>query len=259
MTPRHVFICGLHRSGTSILNRMLQRHPDVTGFSGTGASEDEGQHLQAVIPHDGDFGGPGSFCFDPRARLTEQDLPRYEAGLPLIKQAWAEHWDPACPVRVEKSPTTLIRSRFFQAGFAGARFVFIVRHPLIVSMATRKWSESSVEVLINHWLAGHRIMLADLPRLADRHVVRYEDIAHDPEAALAGIWHFIGVGESVAAAELFGDRSGQYLEQLGQSEPLDQTRLDGDAAEIMARFGYSLDAPYTRDPGAWRFDPAQTR
>jgi len=35
-TNRHIFVCGLHRSGTSLITRSLAEHPEITGFSGTG-------------------------------------------------------------------------------------------------------------------------------------------------------------------------------------------------------------------------------
>ena len=47
---RYVFVTGLHRSGTSLLARCIAQHPQVSGFSGTGVPEDEGQLLQSVYP-----------------------------------------------------------------------------------------------------------------------------------------------------------------------------------------------------------------
>lgn len=254
LAREYVFICGLHRSGTSILNRIIQTHPLVTGFSGTGASEDEGQHLQTVLPHDGEFGGPGTFCFDCRARLTEQDLARYEAGIPRILEAWERHWDEVCSVRVEKSPPNLIRSRFLQAAFPKSRFVFIVRHPLVVSMATQKWSDASLETLVMHWIAGHRVMLEDAPFLKHLHVVRYEDIAKAPDEVFIDIWRFIGVGARVIPANMFASRNDYYLRRVVPLLPLRIERLPCDSAAIMRRFSYVLDAPYVRDLGNWCFE-----
>ena len=68
---RLLFVGGLHRSGTSLVHRCLTRHPEVSGFSGTGVPEDEGQHLQTVYPPAYAHGGPGRFGFDPDAHLTE--------------------------------------------------------------------------------------------------------------------------------------------------------------------------------------------
>ena len=50
MEHRFVFLAGLHRSGTTLLARLLAAHPEVSGFSGTGAPADEGQLLQSVYP-----------------------------------------------------------------------------------------------------------------------------------------------------------------------------------------------------------------
>ena len=43
-----ILVCGLHRSGTSLLFQILRDHPDISGFRNTGVNQDEGQHLQSV-------------------------------------------------------------------------------------------------------------------------------------------------------------------------------------------------------------------
>ena len=59
---RFVFVGGLHRSGTTPLARVLGAHPEISGLSGTGVSEDEGQHLQDVYPRIRAHGGMGRFA-----------------------------------------------------------------------------------------------------------------------------------------------------------------------------------------------------
>src|ERR1700693_1221710 len=77
-TQPFVFLGGLHRSGTTLLFRMLREHPAISGFANNQdanewlAAEDEGQYLQSVYPQAIFWGGPGKFAFSPEAHLTEQ-------------------------------------------------------------------------------------------------------------------------------------------------------------------------------------------
>src|SRR5437773_10109761 len=68
---RYVFICGLHRSGTSVLGCNVARLENCTGFKDTGVIEDEGQFLQDVYPTGKVYGGAGIFGLDLRAHVTE--------------------------------------------------------------------------------------------------------------------------------------------------------------------------------------------
>ena len=45
---KHVFVCGVAQSGTSLLGRNIARLENCTGFKNTGAGSDEGQFLQDV-------------------------------------------------------------------------------------------------------------------------------------------------------------------------------------------------------------------
>ena len=76
---RFVFLAGLHRSGTTLLARLLAAHPEVSGFSGTGVPADEGQHLQSVYPAAKVWGGPGRFGFAPEAHFTEAQASEEKA------------------------------------------------------------------------------------------------------------------------------------------------------------------------------------
>ena len=69
---RYVFVCGLHRSGTSVLGRNIARMENCTGFKDTGAIEDEGQFLQDVYPISKVYGGAG------KIRLRSSSAPDRE-------------------------------------------------------------------------------------------------------------------------------------------------------------------------------------
>lgn len=242
---RHLFICGLHRSGTSPLHDILKSHPSVTGFSDTGKPKDEGQHLQSVLGRDGDFGGPGAFCHDPRAHLTEEDVPAYEERLPDLMASWESLWAPDRAVRVEKSPPNLIRSRFLQAAFEDARFVFIVRHPLAVARATKKWSHAGEELLFRHWIQAHRVMMEDVPFIKRSCCVRYEDLALDLNGTMSRVWALAGLAPHAVDPNLFADHNPAYFEA-----PV-RFPLDAQERALLARFGYELSY---EPPPRTRFD-----
>ncbi len=122
-----VFLGGLHKSGTSLLHRLLRAHPLVSGFYKTGVPEDEGQHLQSVYPADAAYGGPGCFAFDERTHLTEHSSLVSRTARTALLNDWGRYWDLSKPVLIEKSPPNLIQARFLQTLFPGAKFIFILR------------------------------------------------------------------------------------------------------------------------------------
>ena len=116
-----VFVGGLHRSGTTLLARCLAAHPAIAGLSRTGVPEDEGQHLQDVLPTAQAMGGPGRFALRPEAHLTESSPLVSRDARERLLRAWEPYWDRTRPLLLEKSPPNLLRTRFLQALFAQQR------------------------------------------------------------------------------------------------------------------------------------------
>lgn len=190
---RYLFVGGLHRSGTTVLGRMLGRNEACSGFFDTGAKMDEGQFLQDVYPPDTAFGSSGVFGLDARAHLTEASPLAAPAKAERLLSQWAEHWDMSKPWLVEKTPGNLLMARYLRAVAPSSAFVFITRHPVAVALATHRWSEVSLPVMIEHWLHAHRVMWRDLATLDRWVVVKYEALVADPAARMADICHAVGL------------------------------------------------------------------
>ena len=191
---KYVFICGLHRSGTSLLGRNIARLENCTGFKQTGVIEDEGQFLQDVYPTSKTYGGAGKFGFDPRAHLTETSSLLTPENALKLRRSWERYWDQSKTIRVEKTPGNLLKTRFLQAMFPNAYFIVIKRHPLPVSMANQRWKVSFTPLheLFEHWLHCHALFDIDKKHLKQVYELSYEDYVRDPDKYHEEIAAFIG-------------------------------------------------------------------
>jgi len=241
---KFVFLCGLHRSGTSPLFKILREHSDISGFRDTGVPEDEGQHLQTVFPAAKVLGGPGRFGFAKDAHLTEKSALITPENKKKLFEEWSTYWDLTKPYLLEKSAPNLIRTRFLQAIFPQTRFIVILRHPIAVSLATVKWTGSSLETLLEHWLHCHRLFELDRPHLENVWVVKYEHLVHATQIELDEIYGFLGLGpQSVTALDRAGnDRYFRDWQQL--STDVERHGLFRDIVakyeQQVRAYGYSL-------------------
>jgi hypothetical protein len=214
-----VFLGGLHRSGTTLLFRMLRDHPEISGFVNNPdanewlAAEDEGQYLQSVYPPAIFWGGPGKFAFSPDAHLTEEsELLTSESKAKLASQ-WFVHWDLAKHFLLEKSPPNLLWTRFLQSAFPPSSFVIIERHPVATTLATEKWSPTGLHSLVEHWLVAHEIFEQDRPHLRHVMTIKHEGLASDPAATLRDICAFLGLGPHETTFQASTKHNEKYFAQ----------------------------------------------
>jgi hypothetical protein len=243
---RFVFLAGLHRSGTTLLARLLAAHPEVSGFSGTGTPADEGQHLQTVYPAASAYGGPGSFGFAPESHLTETSALASEESARKLFEQWSPHWDLARPILLEKSPPNLLKTRFLQALFPGSAFVVILRHPIPSSIPTAKWRGTRrYDRLLAHWLRCHALFEADREHLERVHVLSYEQLVGDPARVLDGIFDFLGVDPISPSEPVEAGANAKYFRQWNELKRDLRMRAYLDLVSLryerpVRHYGYSL-------------------
>lgn len=243
---RFVFLAGLHRSGTTLLARLLAAHPEIGGFSGTGVPAEEGQHLQSVYPVAATYGGPGRFGFAPESHLTEASPLATEENARAIYEEWSRHWDLERPVLLEKSPPNLLKTRFLQALFPGSAFVVIVRHPIPVSIPTARWRGTRrYDRMFEHWLHCHSLFEADREHLARVHVLQYEQLVRDPAGLLREIFEFLELDPIPPSEPVQPGANEKYFRQWrdlkrdpGMRAYLDLVSLRYERR--VRRYGYSL-------------------
>jgi hypothetical protein len=188
MPERLVFICGLHRSGTSLLEHHLSARYRVARLRAR-VPENEGQFLQDVFPLEQPYGGPGHFAFYPQMAFGPVADPAVaRVRRDRLLASWAPWIDGEGGVLLEKSPPNVTRIGYLRSLFPGARFVVWTRDPRAVSCSTRKWTGLPLPTLMMHWNAAYMHAIAALED--DCLLVGYETFCADPEGSLQRIAAF---------------------------------------------------------------------
>ena len=174
-----LFLCGLHRSGTTLIHEYLRSYLRTAYLEGP-VPENEGQHFQNIYPQAFHFRGAGAFAFYEQMNPPPITNPiEAERKKLLLLSQWAgwtkgENFD----VFMEKSPPNLTKTAYLRSLFPKAKFLVITRHPAAVAGATKKWISSSLMELLFHWNAAHNALGND--KDLSYHLIRYEDFCKNP-------------------------------------------------------------------------------
>ncbi len=217
-TPKPlVFVCGLHRSGTTLLCDALSSRYEIARIAGAQVPEGEGQFLQEVFPAEKVYGGPGSFAFFSTMHFPPVTEPnRREQERDQLLRAWMGWADTEDEAFLEKSPPNVVRIPYFRSLFPEAKFIVWSRDPRAVTMATRKWHKLPIPAHMMNWCAAMSKAVTSLDR--DCIVSRYEDFCENPEQELERLAAFCGLTKRTKAREMqqrytsIQNTNGKYLE-----------------------------------------------
>lgn len=199
-----VFVCGLHRSGTTLLAQYLCESTSICGLTGTNAPKNEGQHVQDVIPDDRRMGGAGLFGFHRYGHLTEHHKWANASVADQIYRSWIRYIKNPSQVLLEKSPPNLIRMRLLQCLFPDSKFVIITRHPAAVALATYKWKwkRATLARLLDHWTHCHLLAASDCQSVRQFLWIKYEHLVTGDPGTISAIRRFVAtdIPESISSA-----------------------------------------------------------
>jgi len=239
-----IFVAGLHRSGTSLIYQIIREHPEISGFKNTDVPEDEGQHLQSVYPTAKVFGGPGKFAFNSQSYMDDAHTLATEENATKLFKEWSKYLDTSKKYLLEKSPPNIIRTRFLQKLFPKSKFIIILRHPIAVSFATKKWSDGSTSELIEHYLKSYEIFTEDLKYLNHWHIIKYEDFISYPQKIIDEIFNYLEIESISIKQKIKKDINKKYFLQWEEARKnLSKEELSffyDKYEERVQKFGYSL-------------------
>jgi len=187
-----VFIVGCYNSGTTLLDKLLSFHPDVS------ALPTEGHFITDQFIKDYDIGLP-------RMWVDREDLFRLIDGHPKpdvmrIKKEWAARLDRSKKVFLEKSPPNSARTIWLQEKFENAKFIVITRDPYAVSEGIRRKAKPfhtpegwPIEKCAYQWARTYEILMEDAEYLKHCKWIKYEDLCDKSDSILNEVFNFIGL------------------------------------------------------------------
>ena len=201
--PTPVFIVGMHRSGTTLLERMLGNHSRVT--EGGELYDFPAQLRLALGRH---FNGPTAVEVAERAAA----LDYADIGAGYLRQvAWRAQ---GRPVLVDKLPSNFLNVGFILRALPRARIVHMQRAPMDTCFSNFKELFGASACAYSYdfaelagWYAGYRRLMAHWREAFPGAVldVPYEALARDPEGQGRRVLAFCGLDWEDACLDAAGN------------------------------------------------------
>jgi len=198
-------VCGMHRSGTSMVSQVLSR-------MGVYMGPDEVLRVSADDNRDGFWEDDAFVCLN-------DEILRHLAGAWDAPPAFERGWERASvPRPITRRAKKLIRKRtgfaawgwkdprtslvlpFWQSLIPGLKVIVCLRHPWEVARSLNRRNQMPIAAGLELWRAYQASVLA-ATHSRERIITHYDSHFADPAAEIARIADFLGVAQSPALLE----------------------------------------------------------
>lgn len=189
-------VAGMHRSGTSMIARMLQVSGLYLGearfFSAPMSSNVEGhwEHEEFLrLNNDllGYLGGGWDYPPIHPLDITDRGLDLFRKRAAELISSFDGH-----PVWGWKDPRTSLLMPFWRSCIEDLKTVILLRNPIEVAQSLAKRNASSAAFVLSLWKQYYAALLRDCPR-DQRLVVSYDACMQNPRRELERVLHFINL------------------------------------------------------------------
>lgn len=245
-----LFLVGCYNSGTTILRRLLESHPEIGGLPF------EGVDLTDAFP-DLEQGGW------PRMMYANRDLwgmdPQTNAWrAERARRDWSVWWKRDASVFLEKSIDHTVNMPWIDAHFPNAYFLGITRNGYCVNegilrraaprgnAAIQVGERYPPEMLAEQWVAINDRLVSAPGKLARFHCLSYEALMADPVQQLRNIFGFLdleaptmqAMGHLLTIGSIEHEVIDQNRKSLERLSEQAQSRMRPIMAPMMRQLGY---------------------
>lgn len=196
-SPAPIFVVGMPRSGTTLLESLLGAHPQVHAAGELTALGGIGQMMSKRL------GVPAPRLGQAEALAAATPEHVFAGGLGYLNAArerspgWFDHF-------VDKLPDNSFNLGLAAALLPNARVLHIMRHPLDIMLSIWFQRFTSVrfafrpEHIVHHWKTYQRVMAHWRTHLPLEMIeLRYENLVQDTEFAQGYLWDRLGLSQQV--------------------------------------------------------------
>ena len=245
-----IFIGGLHRSGTTLMRRLLDSHPHIAcGDESNLFRDNELEHIYTYLRTIWARGLDPSYEFDP-SRVDQVMAGLIHAVvMPYCQKQGKPRW-------AEKTPKNILYIDTLFALFPAAQFIHMIRDPRDAFCSVReraakttpRWATKTPGRTAAEWCRGIHSGLAWRERPERYREVRYEELVTQPEATLRSLFAFLGEPWAASVLEnhpLFSTSVGRWRSELSAAEVAE---MEAVAGETMCALGYPLSTTSLSNP-----------
>lgn len=237
---KRIFVVGVPRSGTTLVQSILNAHPDVFGYPET-------HFFRSLFPTNRFFKAVGlvsrecwRYLDDLEAELPEKAIMfprscfRFWQTRSFLKALDNYALTEGCPHWSEKTPAHVQRIGYIESCAQSPYFVHVIRHPydVVASMyeAARDypevWGQRTLESCCRRWNRDVATSLAYQGEVR-HHLVRYEEINLSADSTISVLMRFLDLDDSKLKRDNIGNSAGQLIKSREKWKAKNSSGLHG--------------------------------